>query len=83
MGDALTREDLKSVYGGATLGFGSGGEKTCVCVYTVYDSMTQNSHEYSTIIPGITTEQDCASSCLSKCRNNPEYSACEYHYVVI
>jgi len=85
VGDALTSEDLKHVYGGGTAsGSGTGSRhKSCVCVYTVINVEDWSEYDKSEIIPNIYSELSCTNNCNHKCLLNTNIWDCEaiYDYI--
>ena len=76
LGDVLTIEELKHVFGG--IGSGSGEQISCFCIYTKYDSST-STHPYETsIFLTAYTPAECKNKCDSFCRDSSNHaSACE------
>lgn len=68
VGDVLTSEELKLIYGGVGSGSGSGNSPiNCVCIFTVAnDPLSTIPYEMSEPITAY-TNADCKSLCEKKC----------------
>lgn len=78
IGDVLTSEELKHIYGGDGSGSGVGSEPiSCFCVYTEAND-PMHPEPYETSVPlSAYTNTDCKNMCEKVCRDVVGHSACE------
>jgi len=82
VGDVLSPEELKRVYGGSGSGSNNGSLKPeCICVYSV--GVYPYDYDVSEIIPNIETGPACFSACNNKCNYDWNFHSCEeiFRYV--
>lgn len=72
VGDVLSPEELKRVYGGSGSGSNNGSLKPeCICSYTL-----PSGYDTAEFIYNIPNESICRYACDAKCAFNPEISNC-------
>lgn len=81
VGNVLTSEELKHVYGGTgSGGYGSGGSGNACTLFCTYSGDPLNPIPYETIeVIAVSTLADCLDACTRKSRSNG-YSGCDAIY---